>query len=233
MGKTTLLAALRRGPRGASGVAGDAKAAPAPTDGVDVVEWDCAAAAAAPQSDGASVQFSCLDFAGQEAYYTTHQLFLRSSAVYVLVWHPRRGPEECHRQLQFWLKSVAQRVDDNVPVFVVASHHDEGLDGASADTRSRLRAQFPSLRLEFTSVSSTTGHGLAELRDSMRLAALSLPHISSVSVFVCCVSFLWLCLFADWLFVLFCFDLQKYHPSWLEASRRVVAARPDYPAPGL
>lgn len=232
MGKTTLLAALRSGPRGASGVAGDAKAAPAPTDGVDVVEWDCAAAAAAaaPQSDGASVQFSCLDFAGQEAYYTTHQLFLRSSAVYVLVWHPRRGPEECHRQLQFWLKSVAQRVDDNVPVFVVASHHDEGLDGASADTRSRLRAQFPSLRLEFTSVSSTTGHGLAELRDSMRLAALSLPHISSVSVFVCCVSFLWLCLFADWLL---CFVLQKYHPSWLEASRRVVAARPDYPAPGL
>ena len=33
--------------------------------------------------------------------------------------------------------------------------------------------------------------------------------------------------------VLLCFVLQKYHPSWLEASRRVVAARPHYPAPGL
>jgi GTPase SAR1 family protein len=41
-----------------------------------------------------SFRFNLWDFAGQEIYYTTHQIFLSERAVYVLVWDIRLSFEE-------------------------------------------------------------------------------------------------------------------------------------------
>jgi GTPase SAR1 family protein len=158
VGKTSLLKAL---------VGSDDVCAQVPetTDGIDMVDWKCG-----------NVELSCLDFAGQETYYTTHQLFLSASAVYVLVWHPRLHVDQ---QTHFWLKSIDSRAE-GVPVLVVASHHDAGHNVGSSLSEEALRSRYPSLRLQFASVSSSSGHGIVELRKLLVDAALSLPHTRKV-----------------------------------------------------
>jgi hypothetical protein len=131
-----------------------------------MVEWQCG-----------DVELSCLDFAGQETYYTTHQLFLCSSAVYILVWHPRLHVDQ---QTQFWLKSIESRAE-GVPVLVVASHHD-GRHKVGSLFEEALRSRYPCLHLQFANVSSISGHGIVELRKLIADAALSLPHTRKVSL---------------------------------------------------
>jgi hypothetical protein len=168
-----------------------------------------------------------MDFAGQEAYYATHQLFLSDNAVYVLVYHPRRGLDECLRQVRYWLESVKTRAGlgeegsasdsstannssggdqppskgKGVPVLVVASHQDEGFEVALGAEDLRRRYS-PALELQFASVSSKTGHGIGGLRVQLAATAMALPHMGRVMIDQAC--FDWLAaaacgVVADWL----------------------------------
>lgn len=53
------------------------------------------------------VELSLWDFAGQDVYFTTHQFFLSSRAVYMLVFSLVKRDTE--KRLEFWLESLKVR----------------------------------------------------------------------------------------------------------------------------
>ena len=71
-GKTSLLNALMKPNR--------SNKRPKITDGIDIKEW------IVDLEDKSQLAYSMWDFAGQSVYYNTHQFFLTSRAVYLLVW---------------------------------------------------------------------------------------------------------------------------------------------------
>ena len=55
-----------------------------------------------------SVTFFTWDFGGQEEYYVTHQCFLSTRSLYLVVWDVERG-EEGIEQLGPWLHNIQVR----------------------------------------------------------------------------------------------------------------------------
>jgi GTPase SAR1 family protein len=51
------------------------------TDGINIRDW------VIELPDRSELTFSMWDFAGQSVYYNTHQFFLTSRAVYLIVWY--------------------------------------------------------------------------------------------------------------------------------------------------
>ena len=50
------------------------------TDGINIKEWEVGL------PDKTKLTYYMWDFAGQSVYYNTHQFFLSSRAIYILVW---------------------------------------------------------------------------------------------------------------------------------------------------
>jgi Leucine-rich repeat (LRR) protein len=71
-GKTSLLNALIKRRK--------SNQRPKITDGIDIKDW------IVDLEDKSQLTYSMWDFAGQSVYYNTHQFFLTSRAVYLLVW---------------------------------------------------------------------------------------------------------------------------------------------------
>ena len=83
------------------------------TDGIDVHQWvpkDC------------DVEISLWDFAGQEIYYTTHQFFISSGALYLIVFNVVKPLREA--RILFWLNSIQSRVAGQ-QVLIIATHVDK------------------------------------------------------------------------------------------------------------
>ncbi len=110
-GKTSLLNALRRTAKA------NADFLPPPiTDGINIKEW------VVDLPDRTQLTYYMWDFAGQSVYYNTHQFFLSSRAIYILVWNVRLGSE--YAGLDFWLSSISCHAP-GAPVFVVGTHVDQ------------------------------------------------------------------------------------------------------------
>eukprot|EP00808_Paulinella_micropora_P023624 g11902.t1 len=80
------------------------------TVGVDIQEW------AVTHPDPAvkePLTLSTWDFAGQEMYYSAHQLFLSRHSLFMLAWDPSTTEEAqgAVAKLNFWLKSIQAHVD--------------------------------------------------------------------------------------------------------------------------
>lgn len=73
-GKTSLLNALRKNNHSEETRPTEV------TDGINIKDWTI------PLEDKTSLTYSMWDFAGQSVYYNTHQFFLTSRAIYILVW---------------------------------------------------------------------------------------------------------------------------------------------------
>jgi hypothetical protein len=142
MGKTSLLHALMGQPF-TDGRPG--------TDGVDVIDWKLPLPDAAPSSSR-SIVFSCWDFAGQEEYYATHQLFLSDRCIYMLVWNPR--VRKTTEGIDYWLKSIAS-FSNTAAVFLIASHQDDPLARTEFESQLDLyRARHPRFQLYYFNVSN-------------------------------------------------------------------------------
>jgi hypothetical protein len=63
------------------------------------------------------------DFGGQRVYRPTHQLFFSSTAVYLVVWKPREGPQQGF--VKEWITLIKHREPD-AKVLVVATHGGPG-----------------------------------------------------------------------------------------------------------
>ena len=66
--------------------------------------------------------FSVWDFAGQEEYYATHQVFLSKRSLYLAVWNVVKG-KDCIVVLQPWLSNIILRAPES-QVIIVAIYLD-------------------------------------------------------------------------------------------------------------
>ena len=76
-----------------------------------------------------SLKLQILDFAGDKEYYAYHHMFLKSHALYVIVFNIAKLVKDSFKnlntdieRLQFWLESVCSHVPPKTPIFLVGTH---------------------------------------------------------------------------------------------------------------
>ena len=76
-----------------------------------------------------SLKLKILDFAGDKEYQSYFHMFLRSQAIYVIVFNMAEFAEDSLRDLtakikslHFWLESVSSHVTSSTPIFLVGTH---------------------------------------------------------------------------------------------------------------
>ena len=76
-----------------------------------------------------SLKLKILDFAGDKEYQSYFHMFLRSQAIYVIVFNMAEFAEDSLRDLttkikslHFWLESVCSHVTSSTPIFLVGTH---------------------------------------------------------------------------------------------------------------
>ncbi|HZI86179.1 MAG TPA: leucine-rich repeat domain-containing protein, partial [Pyrinomonadaceae bacterium] len=170
VGKTTLLKALtgnepREGEKSTHGVSIDVQAMTLPH----------------PEKPGVTIQFNAWDFGGQEVYRVTHQFFFSRRSIYLLVWEPRMGVQQC--QVEDWLKLIRLRVSSEARVIIVSTHAKTGERIARID-RSVFLRDFGSMIYGFIEVDSLvddpdTGEkqGIVELRNLIANTAKDLEQM--------------------------------------------------------
>ena len=132
------------------------------------------------EGEAKRITFNGWDFGGQNIYRHTHQLFFTAPAVYLAVWNPRRGPEQCC--VDEWIKMVRQRAydesrpDDRPHILVVATHGGPNERSAHIDEQ-LLRDEFGDLIAGFHHVDSKTGYGLDELKQAIAREAAAIPSV--------------------------------------------------------
>ena len=88
------------------------------TIGVDIGEWKCG-----PYLFKPTFYFSVWDFAGQEEYYATHQVFLSKRSLYLAVWNVMEGKDGI-AELKPWLNNIIVRAPESC-IIIVGTHLDE------------------------------------------------------------------------------------------------------------
>ncbi|ELT89642.1 hypothetical protein CAPTEDRAFT_187033 [Capitella teleta] len=161
-GKTSLMRALMSADYKAPQVQGEGI-----TDGIDITNWSV-------KKEDVSLVFSVWDFAGQTIYYNTHQFFLSSRAVYMLVWNTRLGFE--HSGLDFWLSSISCHCP-KAPVFIIGTHADQITNADLPEAA--LRKRYPNIK-GFYSTSAVTGKGINDVFDHLLLVTLEQPYIGEM-----------------------------------------------------
>ena len=106
VGKTTLVACLR----GKQYLGGS-------TVGVDIGNWSYR-----PSFFKPSFSFSVWDFAGQQEYYATHQVFLSKRSLYLIVWNVTKEREGIS-ELKPWVNNIVLRAPES-RIVIVATHLD-------------------------------------------------------------------------------------------------------------
>lgn len=109
------------------------------------------------------------DFGGQQIYHTTHQFFMTTRSLYLLVWNA--GTDTDQGRLDHWLRNI-QVLAPDARVLLVATHIDQRPADFNLD---RFRAAYPDLIVGFAGVSNKTGDGLENLKSQIAEEAAKLP----------------------------------------------------------
>jgi len=151
VGKTSLLRALK----GEEFILGFKT-----THGIDVDKIELGH----PSIGDVTMRLNTWDFGGQTIYHATHQFFLTTRSLYVLVWDARHGWEA--GKLYYWLDTIQARAP-KAPVLVVAAHIDE----RAADLpREDLKRKYGQI-VGYYEVSNKTGEGIERLRGEIAKVA--------------------------------------------------------------
>jgi GTPase SAR1 family protein len=114
------------------------------------------------------MQLNTWDFGGQTIYHATHQFFMTSRSLFLLVWNARYGFEQC--KLYYWLDIIKARAPES-PVLIVATHTDEG---TARLPLAELRQKYPQI-IQHCEISNKTGDGIEALRREITDASAKLP----------------------------------------------------------
>ncbi len=125
---------------------------------------------------GGAITLNIWDFGGQDVYRITHQFFYSSQAVTLLLWHPRRGVEDC--QVEDWLRRLRARLGKTARVIVVATHSHEGR--CHDIDRAALEAEFGAMLVDCVAVNSEDGDGIARLKALIADTAAGLPQMGGI-----------------------------------------------------
>jgi internalin A len=149
------------------------------THGICVSNLACAAL-------GPGEELNLWDFGGQDIYHGTHALFMRTRALFVIVWHPEfeQAAEESQDGIRFrnyplayWLDYVRTLGHAQSPVIVVQSR----CDHAALEAR-RLPADSDGIPfLKQCWHSAKTGYGKEALVEAIRYGVLCLREREGVS----------------------------------------------------
>ncbi|MFC1715730.1 COR domain-containing protein [Candidatus Poribacteria bacterium] len=121
-----------------------------------------------PTEADVTMQLNCWDFGGQQIYHATHQFFLTSRSLFLLVWDTRSGYRKS--KLYEWMDTIQARAPES-PVLIVAAHIDE----RDADLPlGELQKQYSQI-VGHCKVSNKTGEGVEELREAITGIAAKLP----------------------------------------------------------
>ena len=162
-GKTTLVEAL-------NGSAKPCDPERKETVGVDIQRIE----KTSPQ-DGRPLYLSTWDFAGQHMEYATHQFFLKSGGVYLILWKARLGSDYGQRDLWYWLELLKMRVKD--PEFLLVTTH-TGATPSGLNMR-EVYASYPGRKGHFE-VELSDGTGMAALEAKILELALASPSMKAV-----------------------------------------------------
>ena len=140
-----------------------------------------------PKEFGESILLNSWDFGGQEIYRVTHQFFFSQDAIYLLVWNPRTGAEQC--RVREWLRTIALRTgsapsQEDVPasprarVIMVATHACDAGGAYNPDYgHDRLEPQLREMIVDQIEIDSETGHNIDMLREMIAYHAAELPDM--------------------------------------------------------
>ena len=134
-----------------------------------------------PEKEGVNIQLNAWDFGGQEVYRVTHQFFFSPRTLYLLVWEPRRGVQQC--QVEDWLNMIRLRVGDDARVLIISTNSKSGGHIARID-QPVFKQQYGEMIVGFYEVDSLvpdkeTGEmvGIAELKRIIAAEATKLNHV--------------------------------------------------------
>ncbi len=123
-------------------------------------------------ADETEITLNGWDFGGQRVYRPTHQLFFSSSAVYLVVWKPREGPQQGF--VKEWITLIKHREPD-AKVLVVATHGGPGQRQPDIDRQELIDLFGNDIIVDFFHVDSRLGTGITELREAIATATANLP----------------------------------------------------------
>ena len=131
---------------------------------------------------GRDITLNAWDFGGQRVYRITHQFFFSRRSLYLLLWRPRMGPDQC--DLEGWLKMIRLRVGAEARVIIVATHCESDEHLAQID-QEVLRETYGEMIVDFHEVDSLVPAddgggemvGVAELKTKVARAAARLPQM--------------------------------------------------------
>jgi Leucine-rich repeat (LRR) protein len=129
-------------------------------------------------SNNTEITMNGWDFGGQRVYRPTHQLFFSSSAVYLVVWKPREGPQQGF--VKEWITLIKHREPD-AKVLVVATHGGPGQRQPDIDRQELIDLFGSDTILGFFHVNSKPHPetdcctGIEELREVIAKVAATLP----------------------------------------------------------
>eukprot|EP01125_Pyxidicula_operculata_P012793 TRINITY_DN4209_c0_g1_i7.p1 TRINITY_DN4209_c0_g1~~TRINITY_DN4209_c0_g1_i7.p1 ORF type:complete len:1508 (-),score=385.42 TRINITY_DN4209_c0_g1_i7:3354-7856(-) len=148
------------------------------TDGIDIGTYQFPFKKGKPMVD-----VNVYDFAGQEVYYSSHQLFL-SSAVFLLSF--KVTAERFEERVEFWLQSIKARVP-KASVLIVGTRFDESPEPEQLKERAnklmeRLQTEYSHglKHLECFLVSSVKQIGIDELRKQVESLVCNLDSMGKV-----------------------------------------------------
>jgi serine/threonine protein kinase len=131
------------------------------TDGIEVGQWSTG-------KGKGQITFVTFDFGGQEIFYPTHQFFLTSRCVYLVVF--RLDRKDYLERVMYWLRTIDATVSGTPapPVVLVGTHRDQETvtDASMATYRAALEDVARRFKMiqDIHFLSCTKGTGIAQLR---------------------------------------------------------------------
>lgn len=152
---------------------------PGKTAGIDIHPWhlpltppsSLLSPPSSPLPPPPPIRLNLWDFGGQEIYHATHQFFLTTRSLYLVVLTARQGEQE--GRLHYWLSLVGS-LSHNAPVIVVVNKTDEH-PAFRLDERG-LMAKYPAI-VGFAYTACTTGQGIEPLQQTITETLATMPHI--------------------------------------------------------
>ena len=146
VGKTTLLEGLK----------GKVSANTIATDGVEISELELE-----------GMVLRCWDFAGQEVYRYTHQIFLSDSATYLVMFNFRDSVSSIFSQLTYWLDLVTHRAPAS-QIILLGTHASVASEEIVQNAVTQVTRKFGGfVRGKVLVVDSLTGVGLENVKEAL------------------------------------------------------------------
>jgi GTPase SAR1 family protein len=121
-----------------------------------------------PEREGVTMQLNTWDFGGQQIYHATHQFFLTTRSLYLVVWNARQGFEQ--GKLYYWLDTLQARAPESPVLLVATCTEDRPADLPLTE----LQKKYPQIKGNF-SVSNRDGTGINAVREAVTKVAAGLP----------------------------------------------------------